>query len=612
MKCLALVLLALPACATHPEFAWDELVLGAHGYAGFRFPARHGDAARIAAGYYPVLITADGAPCRGARLYAEPTHLLGAWVPTFAVKEWGVSEVDLPPELPGTIKTDARGIAWWKPKPHERAWTFTASFGGRHERLHWSSSAYGGYPALEAQTRHSLTLAVIDLPPLVKWRIRVEPTQRICDPALPIFIASYGTSAWMRLEGRGPEYLIPDYPFELEGRDRAAFVMWAGFDRGQAISTGAGPATEYLLPLGETGCIELELRDEHGRVVRSARAVYLEEVGADRSGMSMVARDGRVHFTGVPIGRTWIATARVLDGEVPVSMELAGPRAQDETVRNTLDAARESVLVHGFITDADGSPAASLELILSSQGTGLGDVAVRTDASGAFSVRLPKRLLASQERLHLHAAIPDLLAPRWLSILTTDLTAMPLRLRFPPSDDDIFAQGRIVDEAGVPHEGATILGDVRSRVFGSVFQLDEPWPRSEVMTVWAADFWHHPAHHEQLIRGQREVQLRVAHGARISARLHPDHLAAFRGWRVSPDLADPVNRVSPQFDWGPCQSGWFEIGPIPADATEVVLDFGDAGTARLTDLTLAPGVVFHYPRLVKPTLRSSVTENYRQ
>lgn len=612
MKCLALVLLALPACATHPEFAWDELILGAHGYAGFRFAAHPGDAARIAAGYYPVLITADGAPCRGARLSVEPTFVHGAWVPTFAVKEWGVPEADLPPGLPGTIQSDARGVAWWKPNPHEMAWTLTASFDGRHERLQWSLHAYGGYPALEAQARHSLTLAVIDLPPLVKWRIRVEQTQRTCDRALPIFIANYGTSAWMRLEERGPEYLIPDYPFELEGRDRAAFVMWAGFDRSQAISTGVGPAIEHLLPLAATGCIELELRDEHGRLVRDARAVYLEEVGADRSGMSMVARDGRVHFTGVPLGRAWIATAFVLDGEVPISMTLAGPRAQDETVRNTLDAARESVMVHGFITEADGSPAASLDLVLSGSSTEVRDLSFRTDDSGAFSVRVPHGVLESRDRLLLHAASPDWDTPRWLSLLPSELSATPLHLRFSSSEDDVFARGTVVNDSDAPHEGATMLGDARSRVLGAAFQVSESWPPHEEVTVWAADFWHHPVHHLQLTRGRRDAELRVKHGARITARLHPDHLAAFHSWRISADLADPANRVSPQFDWGPCQSGWFEIGPIPVDATEVVLDFGAAGTARLTGLTLAPGEVFHYPHLVRPAPGAPATERFRQ
>lgn len=603
MRSLTLALLAVASCATHPEFVPDRPVPGGHGSGGIRFHARLDDARKASAGLIPILITADGAPRPGARFEAEPSD---SWCsePSSAGRESFRR-----PHLDDQT-ADARGVVWWKPDEQHPYWSFIASFEGRRETEGYWSGGIGGQPYLESAARHSVAWYVMDLPPLERWTIRVEPRARACELPVPIFISD-GASVWHRLDSSTIEHWIPRYPEEIEGRNRQPSAIWAGFDRSNVIELRDAHQRDVLLPLGETGCIELELRDESGNLVREPREVILESSDSPRAiawpdhglpgSMSMTSGDGRVHFAAVPLGRSWTAVADLLDDGLLVARRFTGPLRGGETVVELLDASAESVEIRGTLEEPDGAPAASLDFVCQLGNDPEWQARFRTDAAGAFALRLSNFALETEMRVWLRDLVPEGDASRSLFLSPEELLINPLHLRFPPHERVDYAAGRIVDVAGNPHHGARVLGaEHYVGTHGANFWIREPWPPRDEMTVWAADSWHHPLNCAIAPRGRRDVELRVAQGSRIAAGLHPDHIVAFRGWRVSGDFADHVNRVSPEFDWGPCGHGWFEIGPIPVEATEVTIDFGEAGTAVLRDLKLEAGKVYRHPQVITP------------
>ncbi|MDA1259184.1 MAG: hypothetical protein O3A20_01035 [Planctomycetota bacterium] len=121
---------------------------------------------------------------------------------------------------------------------------------------------------------------------------------------------------------------------------------------------------EYVIPMGASGCISIELRDEDGHLVCDPRAVYLEESDSARAhgwdqygllgSMSMVAQNGTVHFTGVPLGKRWRVGAFLFAGNLPVAMELEGPRLEAEIISACLNARDESREIHGALLHPDG------------------------------------------------------------------------------------------------------------------------------------------------------------------------------------------------------------------------------------------------------------------
>lgn len=587
-------------------------------YSGYRFASRSGDEQRASEGFIPVLIAADGKPCPGARFFAEPISINDDTPLSRNVVVHGTFDHEVEIEGESTLRADSRGVVWWKPDALHNAWRLQASFRGRSESDSWYRVYVGGFEVLEAYARHSIALLRLDLPPLRTWTLRLEASDRGCNLSVPIFLGrafAEGGDVLFRVDSTKVEHPIPEFPFELEGRDREPRTLWAGFDRSNPVQVPHGESLrDYEILLRESGCIEIELRDGEGKRLRDPRAVYLEESDSSRAqgwaesglsgSMSMVAQGGSVHFTGVPIGKRWRVGAYLFGGDLPVSMELVGPRSADETIFSCLNAHDESRVIHGVLSDPNGAPAADQDLVLDGWNSSLPAVRFATDLQGEFSLRLPNLMLDADGRVTIRSARWQGYYPRYLSVLGATLRESSVRLQFPVDDRELFATGRILDAAGNSSSDATILVSENvmapAQVSDGQFFIRRPWPRQSSLKLRAATWWHCPTTAEQVVEGRQDVILRVELGARIVGRLDSGFLHRHLGWRVTSQSDHPANEVSPHFDWGPWQDGIFEIGPIPADATEVTLDFGPAGRAVLRDLKLQAGKIYRYPEPVRP------------
>lgn len=565
-------------------------------------PLTAADAERVAAGLIPILILQEGAPRPHAlvRVHAvrDSYYEMFQGVAGRGDRAWPLDATD-----PAVVRADERGIAWWQPQLEEWAWRFQVSAGVVASS---DATVFSVLPEGQAAARMGLLLPLRShLPAPHSWPIRVLTPDAIPAEEVPLFLALEDGEVVMRLRrGSGGRYDGDLY------REEMGYRIFAGFSPLRAqVAPRRKQASPITFDLRESGSIEVRLLGSDGELVTEPRAVFLAEAGRIRMGKTAwssagfpygLAHSGRAVLHGVPIGAQWQIGAALLEDEIMVAETVAGPQRPGERVSVTLSVERATTHFQGRLLDASGAPARRVAARVSMGGGGL--IRLATDDEGRFDVRLPRFLLEDpddEDAWTLRERVTDRV-PRMLELPLTSLREGSGARDWTWSEDPdgCLAMGKVVDEFGVGIPRAEVMsiesGSESNCNANGAFVLPAESDVEELV-LEAFSPWHWGQ--VTVAPGQeRSVTIVAPLCARVggSVRVSPK---AWMDWHYT--LGDGRERYGIGHGWL-WPNGTFEIGPIPAEATQIRLDFGAEGTVTLKNLRLVPGESLRLAETLQP------------